>query len=211
VAVLRSIGNRRLHLRVTKSPQVGHWGDAIFNQWTQIMENKRLATRPGRGMHGVIIAMAFFLAGCGSAYAQAGGIFARLAGEWNGNGTIELADGSREPLRCRAAYDVLDGQSNLQLNIRCASDSFSFDLRGSATLAGSNVRGIWSESTRNAGGKISGTAHGDKIEVVAESSAFTAGLSLTTRGNKQSVTIKSKEANSSLRGATINLQRSGSS
>jgi hypothetical protein len=34
---------------------------------------------------------------------------------------------------------------------------------------------------------------------------------LTTRGNKQSVTIKSKDANSSLKGATINLQRGRSS
>jgi hypothetical protein len=161
-------------------------------------------------MRSAIFVMTFFAAGTGSGHAQEGGVFARLAGEWNGNGTIELANGSREPLRCKAAYDVLGEQSNLQLNIRCASDSYNFDLRGSATLAGTGVSGSWSESTRNAAGKISGTARGDKIDVVAESAAFTANLSLMTRGNKQSVTIKSKEDNSSVRGATINLQRGSS-
>jgi hypothetical protein len=174
------------------------------------MQNQWLGRPDGR-MRVAIIAMMLLVGTYGSGHAQEGGTFARLAGEWNGNGTIELADGSREPLRCKAAYDVLGRQSNLQLNIRCASDSFNFDLRGSATLAGTGVSGSWSESTRNAGGRLSGSAHGDKIDVVAESSTFTASLSLTTRGNKQSVTIKSKDANSSLKGATINLQRGRSS
>jgi hypothetical protein len=173
------------------------------------MENQWLGC-PGARLRVAIIVMTLFVIGSGGCYAQDGGTFARLAGEWSGNGSIELANGSREPVRCKAAYDVLGQQSNLQLNIRCASDSYNFDLRGSATLAGSGVSGSWSESTRNVAGKISGTARGDKIDVVAESSAFTANLSLTTRGNKQSVTIKSKEDNTSVKGAAINLQRSGS-
>jgi hypothetical protein len=162
------------------------------------------------GVRVALVAVTLLVGGYSTGRAQDGGTFARLAGEWSGNGTIELANGSREPLRCRAAYDVLSEQRNLQLNIRCASDSYNFELRGSATLAGTSISGSWSESTRNAAGKISGTAHGDKIDVVASSSAFTANLSLTTRGDKQAVTIKSREENSSVRGATINLRRSGS-
>ena len=84
------------------------------NQWL-----RRSASR----IRIAIIVMMLFVAGYGSGHAQDGSVFARLAGEWNGSGTIELANGSREPLRCKAAYDVLGGQSNLQLNIRCASDS----------------------------------------------------------------------------------------
>jgi hypothetical protein len=172
------------------------------------MQNQWLG-HSGSRVHVAIVAMTLLVGGYGTGHAQEGGTFARLAGEWNGSGTIELANGSREPVRCKAAYDVLGEQSNLQLNIRCASDSYNFDLRGSATLAGTGISGSWSESTRNVAGKISGTAHGDKIDVVAESSAFTANLGLTTRGNKQSVTIKSREANSGVKGATINLQRGG--
>lgn len=174
------------------------------------MQNQSLE-RPAGRMLVAIIAMTFLVGGYGSGHAQEGGAFARLAGEWTGGGTIELANGSHEPLRCRAAYDVLGQRSNLQLNIRCASDSYNFDLRGSATLTGSGISGSWSESTRNVGGRISGAAHGDKIDVVAESSTFTANLILTTRGNRQSVTIRPKEADSAIRGATINLQRGRSS
>src|ERR1700712_4668163 len=97
------------------------------------MQNQGLGRLGGRV---AIIAMTLLVGGYGSGHAQEGGTFARLAGEWNGNGTIELANCSREPLRCKAAYDVLSEERNLQLNIRCASDSYSFDLRGSATLAG---------------------------------------------------------------------------
>jgi hypothetical protein len=103
---------------------------------------------------------------------------------------------------------VLEQQNNLQLNIRCASDSYSFDMRASATLASNAVSGSWSESSRNVAGKISGTADGDLIDVVANGPAFSASLALNTNGDLQSVVIKSKEANASVKGATISLHRS---
>jgi hypothetical protein len=98
-------------------------------------------------------------------------------------------------------------QSNLQLNIRCASDSYNFDLRGSATYANGSISGTWSESTRNAAGTLSGKADGDHFSVLANSPSFTADLTLVTRGDRQSVVIKSKDAQASVRGATITLQR----
>src|SRR5664279_919552 len=113
-----------------------------------------------------------------------------------------------EPIKCRAAYDVLGEQNNLQLNIRCASDSYNFDLRGSATYANGSITGTWSESTRDAAGTLSGKADGDHFGVLAKGPSFTANLTLTTRGDRQSVTIKSQDAQASVRGATITLQRS---
>jgi hypothetical protein len=41
----------------------------------------------------------------------------------------------------------------------------------------------------------------------SEVPTFTANLSLTTRGDKQSITIKSQDAQAEIQGATINLQR----
>jgi hypothetical protein len=143
-----------------------------------------------------------------SGHTQGASPFANLAGQWAGSGTIELANGARTPIKCRAAYDVLEEKNNLQLNIRCASDSYNFDMLASATLASNAVSGSWSEASRNVAGKISGTAEGDHIDVVADSAAFSASLALTTRGDWQSVVIKSKEANTSVKGATITLQRS---
>ena len=45
--------------------------------------------------------------------------FAPLEGSWSGAGTIDLANGKHEPIRCRASYDVLENQSKLQLKSLC--------------------------------------------------------------------------------------------
>ena len=142
----------------------------------------------------------------GTAQPQSATPFAPLAGAWSGKGTIELST-AREPIKCRASYDVLEDRRNLQLNIRCASDSYNFDLRASANYAGGAIKGSWSESTRNAAGTISGRAEGDRIQVLATGPAFTAELTLVTRGNRQSVSIKSQDKDSGVKGASISLQR----
>ena len=142
------------------------------------------------------------------AHTEALSPFTTLAGQWAGNGTIELSNGAREAIKCRASYDVLEEKNNVQLSIRCASDSYNFDMHASATLASNAISGTWNEVSRNVAGKISGTASGDHIDVQADSSAFSASLALTTKGDRQSVVIKSKEANATIKGATISLQRS---
>ena len=135
------------------------------------------------------------------------GPFGQLTGRWSGSGTINLSGGKQEPIRCRASYDVLDEQNKLQLNINCASESYKFELLGSATYTGGAITGSWSESTRNAAGTMSGKVEGAGFQVVAKGPTFTANLSLVTRGDKQSVTIKSQDAQAEVQGATINLQR----
>ena len=82
------------------------------------------------------------------------------AAGWSGSGTINLSGGKQEPIRCRASYDVLDEQNKLQLNINCASESYKFELLGSATYTGGAITGSWSESTRNAAGTMSGKVEG---------------------------------------------------
>jgi hypothetical protein len=146
---------------------------------------------------------------CLSGYAYAAGPFERLAGSWSGRGTIDLANGTREPLKCRAAYDVQAGQNNLQLNIRCASDSYNFELNSSAVYASGAVTGTWSESPHGAFGTIAGTASGERIHVKAEAGSFTAILSLVTHASTQTVTIRAGDASAGIKGATINLKRGG--
>jgi len=155
-----------------------------------------------------VIALLVFCSG--AAHAQRGsGTFERLAGQWSGSGTIDLLDGTHERLRCRASYDLLAERHSLQLNIRCASDSYNFDLFSSAVLSGRSVSGSWSEATRSASGTISGTAEGDRIQVRADSSGFSASLTLVTRGDHQSVLISTPDPSEGIKGATINLRRRG--
>jgi hypothetical protein len=139
--------------------------------------------------------------------ASGGSPFAPLAGSWSGAGTIDLANGRHEPIRCRASYDVLEEQSKLQLNLHCASQSYNFDLRASAAYSGSAITGTWSESSRNAAGSLSGKVEGVGFQVVAKGQSFAVNLNLVTQGDKQSVTIKSQDAQAEVRGATITLRR----
>ena len=156
-----------------------------------------------------ILAIALLFSINGTSYAQRIAPFDRLAGNWSGSGTIELSNGTHESIRCRAAYDVLGGQSKLQLTIRCASEGANFDLRAGADYSGGAVSGYWSESTRGVSGTISGRADGDRFQVVAKAASFVATLTLITHGGRQSVSIKSQDPQSSIKSVSVNLRRSG--
>jgi hypothetical protein len=120
-----------------------------------------------------------------------------------------LSNGAHESIKCRAAYDVLNDQRKLQLNIRCASESANFDLRASALYSAGSVSGNWSETNRGVAGTISGRAEGDRFQVVARASSFTATLTLVTHGGRQLVTIRSHDSEATIKGVSISLRRSG--
>src|SRR5262245_43763652 len=79
-----------------------------------------------------------------------------LAGTWSGGGMLSLANGEQQPLRCRASYDVAGRGDAVSLNLRCASDSYNFDLTGNVEDRNGMISGQWSEATRNASGTIEG-------------------------------------------------------
>ena len=116
--------------------------------------------------------------------------FRAMAGSWAGGGTISTPDGGHERLRCRASYDVGGGGDQLSLNLRCASDSYTFDLTSNAEYRGGVITGQWSEASRNASGTLEGHASGDHIDAAARGQNFSANLSLTTRGGRQTVSIR---------------------
>jgi len=115
--------------------------------------------------------------------------FRAMAGSWSGGGTLSMANGEQQRLRCRASYDVAGRGDELSLNLRCASDAYNFDLTGNVAYRGGEISGQWSEATRNASGTIEGRANGDHIEAAARGQNFSANLSLTTRGGRQTVSI----------------------
>jgi hypothetical protein len=149
-------------------------------------------------------AVAFLVASASAGYAQSGP-FAGMAGNWSGAGTVTLDDGSTERIRCRATYAVGDGGNGLNQSLTCASDSYKFNLSSNVVSQGGALSGTWSESSRGVNGNLEGRASGGSFQIIASAPGFTANLSLTTRGNKQSVVIK---ADTAFRGATISLSRS---
>jgi hypothetical protein len=139
-----------------------------------------------------------------ASYAQSGP-FAGLAGVWAGGGTVALEDGSSERIRCRATYAVGAGGNALNQNLTCASDSYRFNLSSNVVSEGGSLSGTWSESSRNISGSLQGRGSNGNFQVVASAPGFSANITLTTRGNRQTVVIRSE---SQIRGATISLSRS---
>ena len=125
-------------------------------------------------------------------YAQSGP-FAGLAGVWSGGGTVTLDDGSTERIRCRATYAVGDGGTGLNQSLTCASDSYKFNLCEQCRRQGGVVSGTWSETSRNVSGSLEGRGGSGNFQVVASAPGFNANISLTTRGNKQSVVITGRQ------------------
>src|ERR1700691_6372516 len=82
------------------------------------------------------------------------GPFAGFDGAWSGNGTVSLSDGSSERIRCRAEYKVDGTGLALKQSLRCASDSYKFDLSSDVTSQGDRVSGNWTETNRNIVGSL---------------------------------------------------------
>lgn len=133
--------------------------------------------------------------------------FAQFTGSWSGSGSITVQDGTRERIRCRGRYVSSQGGQTLRLELRCASDSYKFELQSDITYDGGNVSGTWNETTRQVFGSLSGRSTNSHIQAVAHSVGFTANLSLSTRGNRQSVSIKSP--GSEISEVAVSLARSG--
>jgi hypothetical protein len=115
--------------------------------------------------------------------------FTALSGSWSGGGVITMASGSKERIRCRAKYDVGGAGSNLDLTLRCASDSYNFELQSNVAHNNGTVSGTWAETTRHVGGNIDGNARGNSINVRV-SGTISALLAVNTNANQQSISIQ---------------------
>jgi hypothetical protein len=138
------------------------------------------------------------------ANAEAVAPFAGLSGAWSGDGSIVLTKGTTERLRCDANYVVGGSGDNLDLTLRCHSDSYHFDLRINLADAAGSVLGNWSEPAQNLQGGISGTASKGLIQVTARGQAFAAAVTVATHGTEQSVRIRAQSGE--LSRVTITLQ-----
>ena len=136
-------------------------------------------------------ALALFILSTGGAFAQGSG-FAFLSGAWNGSGSVTLASGAVERIRCRATYEVAPSGSTFTQDLRCASDSYNFTLRASVLRSGDTVSGTWTETTRNVNGGISGRVSGSQIQATIQGPGFSASLSMATQGDRQTVGIRSQ-------------------
>jgi len=156
---------------------------------------------------GIAILISAFACPAPSARADSGP-FQEFDGSWTGSGTLRPSNGAAERIRCNANYRPRGSSLHeIDLQLRCASDSYNFDLSGQFTADERNqVSGRWTERTRNVGGTAVGNAQGDRLQLHVESSGFAADLVMLTRNRRQSVTIDSQGGGQIIK-ASITLSR----
>ena len=154
-----------------------------------------------------VAALVLTMGALSASNAQDGGTpLTLMAGAWTGAGTITLSDGTRERLRCRSNYQPDSAGVTMQLSLTCASDSYKFELASQVNYANGRVSGNWNETSRNAAGNITGTANGGQIDARVDGQTFAAFVSITTRGDRQNVAIRSP--GSTMQEVAIALNRS---
>lgn len=139
----------------------------------------------------------------GFAHAESGP-FADFAGNWSGSGSITIADSGTERIRCRGTYSVNGDGSTLRQVLRCASDSYKFELTSNVAARGNNLSGSWSEASRNVNGTVEGSISGGQVNALVTANGYAATFFMSARGSRQSVKIDSK---GEIRGVTISLAK----
>lgn len=142
-----------------------------------------------------------------SAAPAAGGPFAGLAGAWSGNGTVTYASGTKERLRCKVKYDQTNEDSISQA-LRCASDSYKFEINAYYKHSGGALSGHWDEFTLQISGSIVGTATTGRIAGDLRGPGFTAAVLVDTHGNEQTVTISATDQE--IRQVSVAVHKNGS-
>jgi hypothetical protein len=166
--------------------------------------------RRSRGAAGLIAAAAAFLIGAGglaptpSSASANDNLFAELVGNWNGSGTVTYASGTTERLRCKVKYDQQLQESIVQ-TLRCASDSYKFQINAYYRNASGNLTGHWDELTLQISGSISGSVSQGKITGSLHGPGFLASVLVDTKGNQQTVNIAAE--NQDIRQVSIQVSR----
>ena len=150
---------------------------------------------------GLVFTNLIFISG-----AVAMGPFNGYNGVWGGNGIVTYASGTNERLRCRVQYHQRD-EDNLQQALRCASDSYNFQINAFFEHAEGVIHGRWEELVLEISGTVSGTVAGGRIDGTLHGSGFAAELTVTTTGNRQVVKIVTPDQE--IRQVDIEVRRAG--
>ncbi|MFO1123978.1 MAG: hypothetical protein U1E25_00905 [Methylocystis sp.] len=138
--------------------------------------------------------------------ATGGGPFAGMSGHWSGVGSITMANGATERIRCRATYAVHPAGTALNQSLRCASDSYRLEISANVLSQGGAISGSWSESTHGVSGSISGRATGADIQAHVSGAGFAANIGIRTHGNSQTVGIR-PQAGTDVSAVSITLRK----
>lgn len=147
----------------------------------------RRATRARHALAGAV-ALVGLMASSGTAL-PAGGPFDGLEGLWGGSGTVTYASGTKERLRCRVQYVIAQNEDTLSQALRCASDSYNFQINALYVHQNGTITGNWDEKYLEISGTITGHASAGLISGNLHGPGFLASVVVDTNGSSQTVKI----------------------
>jgi hypothetical protein len=130
--------------------------------------------------------------------------FSVMVGQWNGKGTVTYASGTKERLTCRVRYDQ-NAEDTILQTLRCASDSYKFQINAFYRNTDGKLNGHWEELTLQVSGSISGSVTEGKITGDLHGPGFQASVLVDTKGNTQTVNIASE--NQDIRSVQVSVKR----
>ena len=134
----------------------------------------------------LVVALAAPLAVSGDASAG-DSPFSGLAGAWSGSGSVRLANGKSERLKCKGYYNSKEA-SGLGMAINCGSAAFKINMRAMLTNSGGQIAGTWEEREFNQVGELRGKATASGFSLKFRG-AISGTISVTMNGASQSVSI----------------------
>ena len=111
-----------------------------------------------------------------------------LTGYWSGSGSIALANGKTERVKCNVVYKA-NGGTEVRQTMRCASADYSINSLAELRVKGSQVTGTWEERTYSAKGDVTGRFGGDSFALSIQGASFSAAMHVTLSNCKQSLNI----------------------
>lgn len=112
---------------------------------------------------------------------------ADLAGTWRGSGTVHLANGESEQIKCRATYS--SAGVDIDQVLKCANPRYYFNVRSDLTQSGNSVAGNWIDDETEDSGRVSGKVSENTVALDLTGSGFTGSLSITVSGCSQAVNL----------------------
>lgn len=129
------------------------------------------------------------LSGGVSPPAQSAAPVSDLDGRWSGWGSIKMANGAAEQVKCVATYFIKGAGTQLTQNLRCASPSFRIDAVAVLDVRGDEVTGNWEERTYAAQGSVSGRLTDSGFNLSIQGDSFSAAMAVAVSKCRQSISI----------------------
>jgi hypothetical protein len=131
-----------------------------------------------------------------------------LAGYWSGNGSIDLANGKTERVKCQVFYRS-EGGSQIRQTMRCASADYSISSSAELHVKGSQVSGTWEEKTYAAKGDVTGRYGGGTFALSIQGANFSAVMNVALSSCRQSLSITPRGLDIARVSITLAKQRCG--